>query len=258
MRNGNGSNHWRPALAGLAGVLGLLLCCWAHPARAEARPHELRLGAGRDAVLAWKFQAPGDGPRPAVIVLHGRNGIGPLKQAYFRYAAGLAESGMDAYVLSYYAADESPPEEGLSGKLFFARHLSAWTARVRALTDLALGGPRSNGKVGVVGFSQGGYLSVACAADDKRISALVVMYGGVPHRLRGKMRHLPPVLAFHGEKDRIVPFSEGEELVREAQALGAQAQLVPYPDEGHGFGPAASQDSGRLTREFLSRNLGGK
>ncbi|MFP5240539.1 MAG: dienelactone hydrolase family protein [Acidobacteriota bacterium] len=239
-------------------MIGLLFCCLALPARAGAEPQEFRLGAGQDAVTAWKFQAPGAGPHPAVIVLHGRNGIAPLKQAYFRYAAGLDEAGMDAYVLSYYAGNESPPEAGLQGKLFFARHLSGWMARVRMLTDLILAAPRSNGKVGVVGFSQGGYLSVACAADDGRISALVVLYGGVPHRLRGQMRRLPPLLAFHGEKDLVVPFSEGEELVRQAQALGAQAQLVPYPGEGHGFGPSASQDSGRLAREFLIRHLGGK
>jgi acetyl esterase/lipase len=77
-------------------------------------------------------------------------------------------------------------------------------------------------------------LAVAAAADP-RISALVVFYGGIPDMVRDRLVRLPPLLALHGEADRIVPIAEGRELVERARALGGEAELIAYPGEGHGF-----------------------
>jgi fermentation-respiration switch protein FrsA (DUF1100 family) len=98
-------------------------------------------------------------------------------------------------------------------------------------------------------------MGVACSAADERVSALVVMYGGIPGLLAGNLRRLAPLLAFHGQADQVVPFSEGATLVDTARSLGGFAELVAYPGEGHGFGPDASRDAGARAGSFLTLRL---
>lgn len=246
----------------LAALAGLLLAGASSPAEASGpQAREVRFSCDQGEVTAWLFQAPGNAARPAVLLLHGRSGVEKFREAYSRYAAHLAECGTDAYVVSYYDRDDAAkagaPDKSARQR-FFAERLPAWTARVRAVTDAALGGRKSNGRVGIVGFSQGGYLGVACSTQDERVSALVVMYGGIPSALAGNLKRLPPLLAFHGQADRTVPVAEGSELVRAARSLGGFAQLVVYPGEDHGFSEDVARDARDRAASFLRRELLGR
>jgi dipeptidyl aminopeptidase/acylaminoacyl peptidase len=42
-----------------------------------------------------------------------------------------------------------------------------------------------------------------------------------------------PLLVIHGRHDTNVPVSESEQIVERANALGARAEMILYPDEGH-------------------------
>lgn len=242
-------------------TLGLCLALLAaiRPAAAAGlEPAELAVPSDHGVVRAWLFQAPGNAPRPAVLLLHGRQGPAAFWKSYSAQAEHLAAQGMDAWIVSYYDRDDAviaQSEDREARRKLFSDRLSVWTARVRAVADAALTGKKSNGRVGVLGFSQGGYLAVACAAGDGRVGALAVYYGGVPDALSGRIRRLPPLLAFHGLADTVVPPAKGEALVREAQTLGGQARLVEYPGQGHGFGKAAARDAGERASAFLRKHL---
>ena len=54
------------------------------------------------------YAAHGETARPAVVLLHGRQGIAPFAAAYTRYATAIAGQGLDAYLISYHSAS---PEE---------------------------------------------------------------------------------------------------------------------------------------------------
>lgn len=58
-------------------------------------------------------------------------------------------------------------------------------------------------------------------------------------------RYSKPVLIMHGDKDEIVPISYSER----AAALYPNAEYVPFPGEGHGFG----RESGERMLELLLR-----
>lgn len=206
----------------------------------------------------WLFKASGEARHPTVLILPGRQGAEPLFEAYSRYASKLADRGLNVCLVSYYGPGEAQAMAALDAggrRKMFAERAPVWTARIRAVGDAVLVGRKSNGKLGIVGFSQGGYMGVACSAADGRVSALVVMYGGIPGLLAGNLRRLPPLLAFHGQADQVVPFAEGAALVDTAKSLGGFAELVAYPGEGHGFGPAASRDAGERAGSFLTSRL---
>jgi carboxymethylenebutenolidase len=237
----------------------LALCgVWPPDLASAAQYGERQAQSPQGAVTYWLFTASGEAKRPTVLILPGRQGAGPLFEAYSRYALKLADRGLDVCLVSYYGPGEAEAMTTLDTggrRKMFAERAPVWTARIRAVADAVLAGPKSNGKLGIVGFSQGGYLGVACSAADQRVFALVVMYGGIPGLVAGNLRRLPPLLALHGQADQVVPFSEGSALVDAARSLGGFAELVAYPGEGHGFGPAASRDAGARAGSFLTLRL---
>ena len=210
----------------------MLACIGASPTHADdAAPQELTV-ATADAPVAIKlFPGRQDGRRPAVIILH------------------------------YAAADIEPmgSSDQASRQAYFSEHLPKWSARIRDVVSFMARRDVFSGKVGLLGFSNGGFLAVTSAASDPRIDALVVFYGGIPGPAQHGLAHLPPLLALQGDADRNVPLSSGKALVDRAAALGGAADLVVYPGMGHGFDfdPSRPEAADALTRtvSFLQAHL---
>ena len=95
--------------------------------------------------------------------------------------------------------------------------------------------PDASGRIGLLGFSLGGYVAADTAAHDDRVTAIAVLYGGMPDAMVAQVNHLPPLNELHGEADRSVPLAKGKELVSLARAVGAPAEQVTYPGREHGF-----------------------
>jgi carboxymethylenebutenolidase len=184
------------------------------------------------------FEGGQGGKRPAVIILHGRRSVAEWPAPYTRYAELIAAKGLDAYLVSYY--DEADAAAMASADraariTYFGAYLPAWADRVRAVVSYALARSDSSGKVGLLGFSNGGFLAVASAGSDRRVGALVAFYAGLPERSTASITHLPPLLALHGDADHDNPLTGSVALVDKAHALGGLAELAVYPGAPHGF-----------------------
>lgn len=209
-------------------------------------------------VAAELFAARGDGQRPAVVILHGVSGFDAFPAFYRRYAAALADAGIDAYVLFYY--DDADAVAGKSKladerRALFNRRIRAWASSVGEVVGLIAAQARSTGRVGVLGFSQGGFLATAAAAQDQRISPLVVFYGGIPSLLKNEITRLPPLLELHGDADRVVALADGQALVDLARGLGQPVERVVYRGAGHGFEGEDAVDAQRRTTAFFVSGL---
>jgi carboxymethylenebutenolidase len=246
---------------GLATASIVLLAFDGLPAFAgDSDRREITVPGTDGGITARLFAAPGDGKRPAVIILHGARGLARFHGAYARYAQSIAARGMDALLLSYYSgadADTMASTDRAVRTAYFDAHLGIWTDRVRALVGLVTERGESNGKAGLLGFSNGGFLAVASAAADPRINAIVVYYGGIPAHT--DPAHLPPLLALHGDADRTIPVADGAALVEKARALGGPADLIIYPGAGHGFDfdatRADARDASDRALRFLEQQL---
>jgi carboxymethylenebutenolidase len=209
-------------------------------------------------LTAELFSARGDGKRPAVVILHGVGGFDAFPAFYRRYAAALAGVGIDAYVLSYYDASDAVATKSKIAderRAVFNQRIRSWTSSVSEVVGLILADANSAGRVGVLGFSQGGFLATAAAAQDKRISALMVFYGANRNLPQDEITHLPPLLELHGDADRVVPLAEGRALVDLARGLGQPAEMIVYPGAGHGFDGADAVDAQRRTLAFFAQRL---
>ena len=218
----------------------------------------MTLPATERAVKVVYFRAPGDAKRPSALLLHGAGGFDRRIADYNRYASTLANQGIDAYLVYYYSdADERGMSEGAD---VFTNRYPAWAKLVDDLADHLLTQPLSNGKVGLVGFSNGGILATGASTLDPKINAAVIYYGTEPWPLRERAKRFPPLLVLHGDADQVIPVIAGHQLTALAEEVGAKADLVIYPGEGHGFGPDTAGKNGgdalKRTLAFLKQQLG--
>ena len=227
-----------------AAILAIAVLMWSGAASAADIPgKDLRLTATERPVRVTYFQATGDAKRPAALLLHGAGGFERRIKDYTSYASSLANAGIDAYLVYYY----SPADE--VGYDFRERY-PAWAKLVDDLADHVVLLPQSNGKIGLVGFSNGGILATGAAALDPKISAAVIYYGTPPWPLREPVRRYPPLLILHGDADAVISVNAGRELAKSAQALGGTVDLQIYLGEAHGFGSnmAAANGADALAR----------
>jgi carboxymethylenebutenolidase len=224
---------------------------------AEIEGRHILLPAKERQVDVTYFRAPGEAPRPSVLLLHGANGFDAQIANYDRYCSELANNGMDAYLVYYYSFTDQ--RSMTSGTDVFLDRFGAWTRLVDDLASGVLAEKQSNGKVGLIGFSNGGFLAAGAGALDSRINAAVIYYGAVPFPIIDRVTRFPPLLLLHGDADTIIPVDRGKELASLARQLGGSADLVIYPGESHGFGSRLNTKDGAdaLTRTvtFLAKEL---
>jgi carboxymethylenebutenolidase len=221
----------------------------------EITGREMTLPATERAVKVIQFRAAGEAKRPSVLILHGAGGFDRRIDDYNRYAAAVASSGIDAYLVYYYSAADLAAQ----GSVFEERY-PAWAKLVGDLADHLLGEKASNGKVGLIGFSNGGILATGSVVLDAKINAAVIYYGTEPWPLPETIaRRYPPLLVLHGDADAIIPVNDGLTLAENARALGTPVDLVIYPKEGHGFGSNIASKNGAdalmRTIAFLKKQL---
>ncbi len=177
----------------------------------------------------------------------------------------LAAHGYNIYVVRYYdAADERAMRTlDRSGRwATFQQRLHSWIATVQASIGYAAQQPTTDARrIGLLGFSNGGFLAVGAAGFDRRISAVVEVYGGMPSALRDRIEHLPPTLILHGDADTVVPVDAAYVLARFLQQRAIAYAMHIYPGGAHGFDAdptsAYARDAQVRTLNFFQSRLVG-
>src|SRR5258706_4054912 len=145
---------------------------------ADIAGKEMTLPASEHPVEVEFFRAPGNAKRATVLMLHGGQGWGGAEgrtENFRKYGSELANHGFNAYMVYYYS-DSDVGARKANAPGVSVRRFPAWAKLVSELTADAKKMPDSNGKVGLVGFSNGGNLSAHATPLDKNIDAAVIYY----------------------------------------------------------------------------------
>lgn len=105
-------------------------------------------------------------------------------------------------------------------------------------------GKGDTGRLGLTGFCWGGRVAWLYAAHNPRLKAAVAWYGRLagstdalhprnPIDVAGELR--APVLGLYGGKDQGIPLDTVEPMRGAVAKAGKTAEIVVYPDAGHGF-----------------------
>jgi dipeptidyl aminopeptidase/acylaminoacyl peptidase len=250
---------------------------------------ELRTLAAKDGltISGWLYRPAGPGPYPTVLSLHS----GPESQerpGHHPLYRSLAGQGIAVF---------APNVRGSSG---FGRSFvdaDNGAGRYGAVADVAAcvahlvdSGVAEAGRIGCMGRSYGGYLTLAAlvtypdlfaagidvcgmanfatfyAGTEPWIAAAAITKYGDPVRDRDLLRDLSPithvdrltapVLVVHGGRDTNVPLCEAEQVVAALRARDVPHRFLLFPDEGHDFVNRANHEAYvSAAVDWLTRHL---
>lgn len=196
---------------------------------------------------------------PGVLVVHENRGLNPYIEDVGRRAAVAGFMSL--------APDALTPLGGYPGNDDEGRTLQRQRDRNEMLEDFIAGyeylmaHENCNGKVGVVGFCFGGWISNMMAVKVPTLTAAVPFYGGQPNEEETAQIQAPLMLQYAGLDKRV---NAGWPAYEEAlKKHGKKHEAFIYPDVNHGFHnnttgrydePAATLAWDR-TIDFFKKNL---
>jgi len=205
--------------------------------------------------------ASGGAPEQLVILLHGLGadgqdliGIAPhwgqvLPNAAFASPNAPFPCDMAPYGYQWFSVQDRTPETLLAGVRAAAPALNAFID-----SEMQRAGV-TEGKVALVGFSQGTMMSLFVGPRRERQIAGIVGFSGrliAPELLADEIKTKPPVMLAHGTMDDMVPFESMAAAEKGLKAVGIAVETLACPGIGHGI----DQNGIMRGAEFLRRVLG--
>lgn len=210
--------------------------------------------SGNMQIRAEIFRACTPCPGPAVVLLHGSDGMTKYASTYRMAANQLASAGITTVVVRYFDRTCTPPDA--PNLATDPVQFNAWVATVKDAIRFTGSLPEVDSRrIGIVGFSLGAFVGVAASANNPHVKALVEVSGGVAAPVAGKVKHMPATLVVHGGCDAIVPVTEAEKLAAVLRKVGARHEVRIYPCEEHILKGAAQKDASERGLNFLLGNL---
>lgn len=178
----------------------------------------------------------GEGPFPAVMVMHSALGI---RHMTHEIASRLAALGYIAVATDMYGADAdlSAPEK--AGEHYMALladgpHLhercALWFDTVAALPDV------DASRIAAIGYCFGGQCVLELARSGRDTKAVVSFHGGLTtHAPLAEGAFKGEIVAWCGQHDPFAPPEHTEQLRAELIAAKAHWQLTVFGDAAHGF-----------------------
>jgi dipeptidyl aminopeptidase/acylaminoacyl peptidase len=233
-----------------------------------------------------------DGPFPLVTMVHG----GPYDRHADEFYGGLFSPGQWLAAAGYAVFLPNPRGSSGHGHEFAATvagrvGLDEWTDIVSGIDLLIADGVADRDRLGIGGYSHGGFMAAWAIGQTNRFKA-ALMGAGIsdwsmqvaagelgtleadlggscgwegtgPHRhdqvspISYASRIRTPVLILHGQDDTNVPIGQATYFHRALTRFGVEHDFVVYPREGHGVRERNHQlDLLRRTRTWFDRWLG--
>jgi dienelactone hydrolase len=170
-----------------------------------------------------RFEPEDGGRHPALLLLHGADGLQYRGDSYRAMAQEFARHGYAVFLVHYLGRTRTA-YGGLYGNPLQSL---TWLWIVRdAVSHAVLQASVDPQRIGVVGISLGAYLATSLGMHDPRIGAVVDCFGGLPEPLAHGLTHMPPVLILHGAADPVVPVREAYRLERLLRDKGLPQALI--------------------------------
>jgi carboxymethylenebutenolidase len=211
---------------------------------------------GGKAIAVEHFEPAEGGRHPAVLLLHGSDGLKQNGLVYRTAAQTLAREGYVALLVHYF---DRTGTTKVAPDAIARDDFLAWVEAVREAVKYVSKLPRvDGGRIGLLGISLGAYVALTVAArNDVAIAAIADWFGGLPAGLRANVKGLPPTLIVHGGGDKTVPVREAHSLEALLKQEKIPHEIKIYSKQGHLFctdplGPDAT-DARQRTLSFFAK-----
>lgn len=232
----------------IAGFAPAALAAGASPVHTDAvdlTAGEVKIPVDDGSLPAYRAAPTGPGPFPTILVIEEIFGV---HEYIMDVCRRFARAGYLAVAPELYARLGNLSKMTDIQQIIRDVILKAPDARLLADLDATAAWAASNGgdhmRLGVTGFCRGGRNTWLYAAHNPALRAAVAWYGPVkgptsdiqplqPVDVADQLRC--PLLGLYGGKDPGIAVADVQAAVEKARAAGKSAELVVFPEAGHGF-----------------------
>lgn len=243
----------------IALIFSLLLCLSGTAPAAAMNVKVLEISGRQGPVSVRCYGEASSAKRPLVLLLHGQSGFVAFQSAYESYASTLVAQGNEVCAVLYYSAKDlkvMTKAKGEAKQAYYAERFGPWVDSVGEVTNYLMSHEGGTARqIGLLGFSQGGFLAIAVAGTNSKVAALVAAYGGIPTQMKDRLAHLPPTLILHGDADNVVPVDEAYAAKSFVKTRAPSVELRIYRGAKHGFRGADEKDARERIARFFGSHL---
>lgn len=211
-------------------IVAVILVLAASAFAAEGK--QVTYKSGDETVSGVLYTPPGNGPFPAVVVIHEWWGLNDWVKDE---ASKLADLGYVALAVDLYRGHvAATPDE--------AHELMRGVPEDRAQRDLLAAfdflAAQKNVKaarIGSLGWCMGGGYSLELALHQPRLAAVAINYGHLATDTGQMSKISGPVLLIFGGQDRGIPVDSVRKFNQQLIEMGKKSEMHIYPDAGHAF-----------------------
>jgi dipeptidyl aminopeptidase/acylaminoacyl peptidase len=208
-------------------------------------------------ITVWRYEpkAKAKGKRPALIMLHGLECLSESPKHYEFIAQRFAAKGYAVHFIHYFNCTPVNPKEVMALQARIKASLlplmpgtepdervrkcfKDWMTVIKGAVQFVRAQDNVDPeRVGLIGFSLGGFLTMSLVATEPDLNVCVAVecFGGLPKELHGLLKNTPPVLIFHGDRDEIVPVKEAHTLRALLKERKCQVEDKIFENCGHMF-----------------------
>ena len=239
-------------LAVLAAVFSLSVV----PARAEMKNQWVEYSHGETKLKAYMvYDDKVTGRRPAVFVVHAREGMTPktlqltetwAKLGYVSFATDIFGYGQGVLPKNV--------EEMTAQTTIYSKDRALMRARTQAGYDTLVKKPMVDaGKIALVGYCFGGAVGVEFGATGAPLAANVAIHGSFRDHAAGWAKNAKGMyLILHGAEDEGYPLPVVDKVVQELRAAKVPFQLEVYSGTGHGFSTPKNKAEERANTQSIA------
>ena len=198
------------------------------------------------------YAPPRPGKHPAVLLVHGSGGPISGVDPYGEKAAGF---GVHVFVPHYFERTGHTWVSPANIEKYFVDWLETLGEAI-SFAEMQPGVDPD--RIGLLGFSLGGYLSLSRATYDPRIACVAELFGGLPEHFVKDAGKLPPTLILHGDADSTVPVDEAYKLKALLEENRVPHAMKIYSGQGHHFTGLVQMDALRRIAMFFQEHLAAK
>ncbi len=243
-----------------ATLLAIFICLLSITAFA-AEGRDVTYQSGTETVHALLYMPSGNGPFPALVVIHEWWGLNDwVKQQ----ASDYADKGYVTLAIDLYRGQvATTPDEAhqiMRGvpEDRAQRDLLAATTFLRSLNTV------SGKRVGVIGWCMGGGYALDLAVADPKLKVAVINYGHLASDKSTLRKIHASILGIFGGQDQGIKVEDIRKFETDLQGMGKKVEIHIYPDAGHafenpnnekGYRAEDAASAAKITEEFLKKNL---
>ncbi len=173
---------------------------------------------------------------PAVLVFHDWGGCNEMAQ---NYAKSIADLDMVGIAVDMYG--DGRTGHSVDEKMALYGQASQDRARLVRLSEAAIVAAKAHPQVDsdrivAIGFCFGGMCVLDLARSGANLSGVVSFHGALAPSSDVATKHITaPIMIFHGDSDKMVPFSDVSDIRDELNAAKADWQMTIYANTHHAF-----------------------